>query len=104
MSSVAEKIEKLKAKFDPKAAEGLDLTFQFTITDAESYCLTVRDATCDIQPGSNHDADVTLIMDQATLEEIVKGELDGMQAFMSGRLRTEGNMMLAMKLGQLFSL
>ncbi len=41
-------------------------------------------------------------MDQATLAGIVSGETDGMQAFMSGKLRVEGNMMLSMKLGELF--
>ncbi len=30
------------------------------------------------------------------------GETDGMQAFMGGKLRTEGDMMLAMKLSELF--
>ena len=37
-----------------------------------------------------------------TLEGIVSGETDGMQAFMGGKLRAEGDMMLAMKLSELF--
>jgi putative sterol carrier protein len=39
-----------------------------------------------------------------TLNGIVSGETDGMQAFMDGQLRAEGDMMLATKLGELFSM
>jgi len=45
---------------------------------------------------------VTLVMDGDTLAGIVSGETDGMQAFMGGKLRAEGDMMLAMKLSELF--
>lgn len=41
-------------------------------------------------------------MDGDTMKGIVSGETDGMQAFMGGKLRTEGDMMLAMKLSELF--
>ena len=38
----------------------------------------------------------------AEVLKIVSGETDGMQAFMGGKLRAEGDMMLAMKLSELF--
>ena len=41
-------------------------------------------------------------MSTETLVGIMTGETDGMQAFMGGKLRAEGDMMLAMKLGELF--
>jgi len=37
-----------------------------------------------------------------TMQGIVSGETDGMQAFMGGKLRAEGDMMLALKLSELF--
>jgi len=50
-----------------------------------------------------HDRNVdALVMDSDTLKGIVDGTTDGMQAFMGGKLRTEGDMMLAMKLSELF--
>ena len=102
MSSTAEIINTLTAKFNTAAAAGLDLVFQFNIEDAENYYLTVKDGTCDVQAGDNDDANVTLIMDRETFKEIATGETDGMQAFMGGKLRAEGDMMLAMKLIELF--
>ena len=64
--------------------------------------LVVKDKTCELKEGENPDAQVTLVMDSETLEGIVDGSTDGMQAFMGGKLRTEGDMMLAMKLSELF--
>ncbi|NBA96694.1 SCP2 sterol-binding domain-containing protein [Pseudomonas sp. R5(2019)] len=103
MTSVADAVQAMKTKFNPSAAAGLDLVFGFNITDEDKhYALIVKDGTCDLQEGVNPDANVTLVMDAETLKGIVSGETDGMQAFMSGKLRAEGDMMLAMKLSELF--
>ena len=102
MPSVADAVEKMKSKFNPAAAAGLDLVFQFNIEDDKNYYLTVKNGTCDLTEGDSSDANVTLIMDSETLKGLTSGETDGMQAFMSGKLRVEGDMMLSMKLGELF--
>lgn len=105
MTTTADAVNAMKAKFNPSAAAGLDLVFGFRIEDADKtghYNLIVKDGTCEVQEGENDDANVTLIADSETLKGIVSGETDGMQAFMQGKLRTEGDMMLAMKLSELF--
>ncbi|MEP4544830.1 MAG: SCP2 sterol-binding domain-containing protein, partial [Saccharospirillum sp.] len=71
---------------------------------SETYHLIVKDSQCKLVSGEHEDPSVTLIMDEDTLKEIVSGDLNGMQAFMAGRLRTEGDMMLATRLSDLFSL
>lgn len=43
MSNVAETFKGMQSKFNPSAAAGLDLVFQFNITDAENYYLVVKD-------------------------------------------------------------
>ena len=43
-------------------------------------------------------ADVTLSADAETFREILEGDLDPTQAFMSGRLTVDGDMGLAMRL------
>ncbi|WP_277374802.1 SCP2 sterol-binding domain-containing protein [Pseudomonas sp. AA-38] len=100
--SVADIVQNMQSKFNSSAAAGLDLVFQFNIEDGDNYALIVKDGTCAIEQGDNPNANVTLIMDSATLKGITTGETDGMQAFMAGKLRAEGDMMLAMKLGELF--
>jgi len=100
--SVVQVFEQMKGNFDADAAAGMDLVFQFNIEDDKPYHLIVKDGTCEMVEGAHEDPSVTLIMDSETLQGIVTGETDGMQAFMSGQLRAEGDMMLATKLGQLF--
>ena len=102
MTDVAKAVEAMKAKFNPAAADGLDLVFGFRIDDTKNFSLVVKNNTCELLEGENPDAQVTLVMDAETMEGIVDGSTDGMQAFMGGKLRTEGDMMLAMKLSELF--
>ncbi|MFC3606989.1 SCP2 sterol-binding domain-containing protein [Stutzerimonas tarimensis] len=102
MSDTGDILQKMQSRFNPSAAAGLDLVYQFNITDADNYHIIIKDGTCDLQAGVSDAADVTLITDKATMKEIISGETSGMQAFMSGRLRTEGDMMQALKLGDIF--
>lgn len=102
--SVAQVFEKLEKNFNADAASGLDLVFQFNIEDDKNYHLIIKDGTCQLVEGDHNDPSVTLIMNSETLQGVVSGETDGMQAFMAGQLRAEGDMMLATKLGELFTL
>lgn len=102
MTTVADIVKSMQSKFNAGAAAGLDLVFQFNIEDGDNHYVVVKDGTCDVQQGDSANPNVTLIMNTDTLVGIMTGETDGMQAFMGGKLRAEGDMMLAMKLGELF--
>ncbi|MFA5677874.1 MAG: SCP2 sterol-binding domain-containing protein [Pseudomonas sp.] len=102
MTSVAEIINNMENKFNPAAAAGLDLVFQFNIEDDSNFYAVIKDGACNVAQGDAEDPNVTLIMDSETLNGVISGETDGMQAFMGGKLRAEGDMMLALKLGELF--
>lgn len=49
--------------------------------------------------GEGEDADVTMTADSDTFQDILSGELNPTAAFMGGRLKVDGDMGTAMKLG-----
>jgi putative sterol carrier protein len=49
------------------------------------------------------DADVTMTADSDTFQEIMAGDLNPTSAFMSGKLKLDGDMGTAMKLGSALS-
>lgn len=95
-------IDKLQSRFDADAAKGMDDVFQFSFSDAEDYYLEVKDGTLDVQQGTHDDPSVTLSMSTDTLKGVMNGEINGMTAFMTGKLKATGNVMLATKLTSLF--
>lgn len=102
MKTVTEVLQKLPSKFQPDAAEGLAVVFQFLIDDSRYFNLNIADQQCIVSDQEHPDPDVTLIMDSQTFIDVIEGELGGTSAFMSGRLRAEGDIMLATKLTSLF--
>ncbi|MAU40300.1 MAG: sterol-binding protein [Kordiimonas sp.] len=52
---------------------------------------------------NDKDADVTLTMTTDTLDGMLAGDIDPQMAFMSGKLQIDGDMSLALKLGDIFS-
>ncbi len=102
MSNVGKVIEIMQQRFNPQAAVGLDLVFQFRLEDDDNYYVRVRNNQCELTVGDAPLADVVFITDYESLKQVIKGELSGMHAYMSGRLRIEGNLMQAMQLKSLF--
>lgn len=92
----------MEQRFNSDAAAGVDTVFQYEINDSEHWYVAVENDSCTVAQGQHSEPTVTLSMDATTLEEVMSGETDGMQAFMSGRIRADGNIMEAMKLATLF--
>ncbi|MDH2433889.1 SCP-2 family sterol carrier protein [Pokkaliibacter plantistimulans] len=104
MSAIAALFQSMQSRFNAQAAAGLDAVFQFELTDGDTTHIVIENQTCQVVDGEHDDPTVTLIMDSDTLQQVMTGELDGMQAFMTGRIRADGNIMLATKLNNLFPL
>ena len=95
-------LEKLHARFNPEAAKDMNDVFQFHFSDAGDYYMNIHDGTLDVQEGEHDDPSVSLSMESDTLKGIMNGEINGMTAFMTGKLKATGNIMLATKLTSLF--
>jgi len=97
---VTDFLKKMTQAFDPSAATGTNCVLQFN-TSKPAY-ITIADGKANLSEGSSPSPDVTLIMADEDLIALLKGELNGMQAFMTGKLQLEGDMMLAQRLGSFF--
>jgi len=62
------------------------------------YWLTIQGGAVDMGPGDVEAPDATITQDEATAKALAKSELNPVSAFMSGKLKVAGNMMLLMQL------
>jgi len=83
---------------DRLAGNGIDGSIKLVI---EGEGAVVVDGTQ--ARAGDHPADCTLTADAETFRDMLDGALDPTAAFMSGRLRLEGDMGLAMKLASLLA-
>jgi len=104
MTSVKEVFDGMPGAFNPTAAQGLDAVFQFEITGdgGGNWTVAVKDGACEITEGTHDAPTTTLTMSGETWLAMVNGELNGMQAFMSGQLKVSGDIMLANRIPELF--
>lgn len=102
--TVDETFTTMQSLFNPAAATGLNKTFQWNITgeEAGTWAVRIADQTCELIRGGFEKPDITMSMSDKDWLSIAEGTLDPMQAFMSGRVKASGDMMLAMKLQTLF--
>jgi putative sterol carrier protein len=104
--TISDFIARMSAAFVPEKAAGLDATIQLKLTGAQpgEWFILIKDNTCAINPGTAAAPRLTVAADSADFIKIFSGQLDGMQAFMQGKIRVTGDMSLALKLLQLFKL
>lgn len=102
--TITELFEAMPGQLNPSAAAGLNKTFQWNITgdEAGKWALKVANGTGEIIPGGVEKPDITFTVSDKDWLAIAEGKLDAMNAFMTGKLKVSGDMMLAMRLQQLF--
>lgn len=85
--------------------DDLEAVYQFELSGNESgvYQIVLRGEKSYAAEGQDEKADCILKLDSEDFKKMVEGELNGTQAFMSGRLKVQGNMGLALKLQEVLS-
>ena len=93
-------IRNLPQAFDASAAAGADCTIQFNCSTPMH--VVIKGGTCTAAEGPASSSDLAITMEDDDLVALMKGELNGMQAFMTGKLQIEGDMMLAQRMASFF--
>jgi putative sterol carrier protein len=90
---------------NPAKLAGLKGVFQFDLSgiDPGIYSVTIADGKAVVSEGASSSADITISMASNDFTDMVEGRLDAVSAFMGGKLKVKGDMMLAMQLQSLLS-
>ncbi len=100
----AEVFDAMPGAFSVDAAGGVDVVFQYNISGnlGGDWNCTIKDNTCAVAAG-NHEAPVcTLKMADTDFLAMMNGTLPAMQAYTSGKLKIEGDIMKSQLIEKLF--
>jgi len=106
-TSVQEVFDNICTTFKPDKAAGEKAMFQFDFsgTAGGRFWTKVADGTCASGNGEAPEkADITILSSAEDWVAVVNGELNPMTAFMAGKIKVQGNMGLALKLQNWFSI
>lgn len=93
-------VHKMPAAFDSEAAADISATVQYDLS--EPVYMVIENGRCSVHDGLAPSADVTLHMDDDDFIALMRGELNGTVAFMSGQLRLDGDLTLASRIASFF--
>jgi putative sterol carrier protein len=93
--------EGLPGKADPSRLTGISSTYLFEIEGADTWFVALDGGTVTVSAGAQ-EADATLITNEKTFLEIVRGERNPMTAYLTGKVKVKGDMGALMKLQSLF--
>ena len=91
--------------FIPERAAGKETVIQYDVKVGEAvhpYQIKVAAGTCQMQKGTPEPAKVTMSLGLADLLRLASDQIKGPQLFMSGKLKIQGDMAVAMVMQQWF--
>jgi putative sterol carrier protein len=91
----------LESRVDASKTAGMNNSYLFEIEGAGTWKVDVVDGSVSVAEGSG-DADVTIRASQETFTAIASGEQNPTTAYMTGKIKIDGDMGAAMKLQKLF--
>ncbi len=102
---VSQLFDEMAKNIDPAKTEDVNATIQFDLSGENGglYWLRVENGQTQSGQGQAEKPNLTLKAAADDWMAVSKGELNPMQAFMSGKLKIQGDMGLAMKLQSLIS-
>jgi putative sterol carrier protein len=99
--SAKEFFESLESRVDPVRLAGIQQSYLFDVDGEGMWLVDVRNDQLTVTEGEQP-ADVTIKTSGETFEKIVKGDQNATTAYMTGKLKIEGDLGAAMKLQKFF--
>ncbi|MEN6508423.1 MAG: SCP2 sterol-binding domain-containing protein [Smithella sp.] len=104
VESVKDVFDKLPQAFQPDAAKGVDIIFQFNIggPTGGNWYVTVKDGACEVASGSTQKPTCTFMLLDKSFMDLMSGKTTGMKAYMTGKLKVSGDLIKSQLLAKLF--
>jgi len=101
----AEYFNGLEQRIDTSKTAGMNSTFQFHIEgeDGGKWYIKLTDGQPEVSEGEAENPNIVLTCDSQNWIDIVTGKMSGQTAFLTGKLKIQGDMSLAMKLQSLIA-
>jgi len=99
-----EAIEHLYSTFNPEAAAGEYAIIQISLSGegGGDWYFTVDDGSATVTEGVSEDADTILKASASDYVDMTNGKLNGMKAFMTGKIKISGNQAILVKFQRWF--
>ena len=104
--SVAAVFDAMPDAFDAGAAGGVDVVFQYIISGSGGgdWSCAIKGGKCEVKSGKHDKPTCTLKMEAGDFLAMMSGSLPPMQAFSSGKLVIEGDVMKSQLIEKLFKM
>jgi putative sterol carrier protein len=102
--TIPELMDSIPRYFVSEKASGIDAVIQFHLTGNQGgdWIVTIQNKSCQVNKGVAEEPNLTLTAEAQDCLDILSGKLDGLRAYMAGKLKVKGNMGLAMKIAGFF--
>jgi len=103
-AAAAEVFDAMPEAFVADAGGGVDVVFQFNISGQQGgdWFSIVQDGACRVETGTHEKPSCTLKMGDADFLDLMNGKLPAMQAYTSGKLKIEGDIMKSQLIEKIF--
>ncbi len=106
MATVAELFEKMPSQFQADKAGDMDAVILFDLAGdgGGQWSVTIANGACEVTEGAADNPKSTVKMDAGDYHDMITGKLNPMMAFMSGKVKVEGDLNTVMKFQSIFGM
>ena len=104
MATAAEIIQQMPSVFHSEDAGDMqaDILFDLSGDEGGQWVLSIADGACSVAEGEIDEPTTKIMMDAEDYVNMTTGELNPVTAFMTGKIKVEGDLNTAMKVQTLF--
>jgi putative sterol carrier protein len=104
--TIEQLMHRMPKAFKPEVAEGVNAVIQYHLTGEEAgdWIVRIQDGQCTVEQGVAENPNMTMTADSQEYKDVITGKMNGMTAFMQGKLKLAGDLNLAMKLPNYFKM